>query len=126
MDRTVAWMDQCKEYSALSGCEKFLLQVRGGGHYTFSDICTLDLGRLAAELDFGPAEEALQDGCSPDNLEWATAIALVNHYTTAFFNLHLRGSPGSAKYLDPALKGHPFEHGILYRGDEYGPDFCSH
>jgi predicted dienelactone hydrolase len=102
MDNTVPWKDQYCEYRLLNATDQYLYELEGGGHYTFSNICDLDLVTLAEDFDFGTAEEAMQDGCSPtDNVPWPDAHQSINHYATAFFNLYLRDSTGSADYLVP-------------------------
>ncbi|MBW1810561.1 MAG: hypothetical protein JRJ87_20375, partial [Deltaproteobacteria bacterium] len=99
-DNTVTWKEQYCDYNATLTAEKYLYELADGGHYTFSDICDLDLVALAAEFDFGPAEEALQDGCSTtDNVPWHDAQTTINHYSTAFLNYHLRNSKDSQNYL---------------------------
>jgi len=100
LDNTVPFKDQYCDYRAVTAPEMYLYQIEGGGHYTFSDICDLDLAALAKDFDFGPAEEALQDGCSQtENVPWHEAHKSINHYSTAFLNLHLRASPGCVDYL---------------------------
>jgi len=121
LDVTVPWNDQYCEYNLVTTDSQYLYEVVGGGHYTFTDICTMDLNLLVEEFDFGAAEDALEDGCSPtENVNWDDAVKTYNHYATAFFNLHLRGSTGSLDYLverdDP-----PFDSVNLYEG--HAPDW---
>jgi len=99
MDQTLNYKDQYCSYREVEAPAKYLCQIDKAGHYTFSDICSLDLLRLSKELDFGPAEEALNDGCSPENIDRHDATVIIDHYATAFFNWKLRNSPGSKDYL---------------------------
>ena len=116
LDVTVPWKHQYCEYNLVTAPSQYLYEVEGGGHYTFTDICSMDLNLLVEEFDFGAAEDALKDGCSPtDNVDWHDAVQTYNHYATAFFNLHLRGSTASRDYLvergDP-----PFDTVNFYEG----------
>jgi predicted dienelactone hydrolase len=90
---------------------KWFLEFKRGGHYTFSDICKLDLDRLVHDLGYVDAEDALNDGCDP-TLNWDAdeAHKAINQYAIAFLNWKLRGSTGSLQYLT-------LEAGAAY-GDE--------
>lgn len=100
-DMTVPWKDQYCEYNLVTSDTQYLYELVDGGHYTFSNICELDLLTLSQEFDFGTAEEALEDGCSPtENVAAADAHQTINHYATALFNQVLRGSAGSAALLE--------------------------
>ena len=78
---------------------KAFLRFYRGGHYTFTDMCSVDVAALATDLGWGDAEDALTDGCGEENFEPAMARALTNHFATAMFNLHLRRSPASRAFL---------------------------
>jgi hypothetical protein len=122
MDVTVPWRDQYCDYRAVRGAHgRYLLELADAGHYTFADICQLDLASLSEQLDFGGAvEDALKDGCADFNLPWEQAHPVINHYGTALINAELRGSVGSLELLtersDP-----PFDAATYYEGDV--PDF---
>lgn len=79
---------------------KALLALKAGGHYTFSDICQLDLEYVASELGFIDAEDALTDGCADFNVPVATAHPIINQFAIGWFNYYLRHSPGSLKYFE--------------------------
>jgi len=84
---------------------KWLVDFPKAGHYSFTDMCRLDLEYVIAHMDFPDAEDALKDGCNPtENVSWEKVHAAVNHYGAAFFNWMLRGSEGSKAFLgqDPA------------------------
>ncbi len=100
LDRTVPWKDQYCEYRMIDGTPKHIYEVVGGGHYTFSDMCKLDLVALAEDFDFGDAEDALHDGCSDtDNVPYEKAWLSINHYAIAYLNYHLRASENSWDYF---------------------------
>jgi len=93
---------------------KGFLRFPTGGHYTFSDICCLDLVTVAEELDFGDAEDALEDGCGEMNIPVAVAHPVINQLGIGFFNHYLRQSPGSLKYFDQAAAEAWSEDEVLY------------
>ena len=99
-DKTLPWHDQYCAYRDIKAPEQFLVEVLKAGHFTFSDICQLDLVTLATEINFGNAADALGDGCSKtDNVDWKLAHRTIDYYSVAFFNLTLRHSEGSRKYI---------------------------
>lgn len=99
-DKTLPWHDQYCGYRGIAAPEQYLLEVLKAGHFTFSDICQLDLTTMAKEINFGNAEDALKDGCSKtDNVNWDLAHKTIDFYSVAFFNLTLRHSEGSRKYI---------------------------
>lgn len=119
-DNTLPYCGQYCDYkNSITGDQpKYLYQLERGGHFTFSDICRLDLIYLSEELEMGSnAEDALTDGChETDNAPWAAAHQSINYYATAFLNLYLRGSTGSAAYLVNKTEA-PFDNVEFYEGD---------
>ncbi len=100
---------------------KYLYELVAGGHFTFSDICRLDLIQVAEELEMGnDATNALNDGCADYNAPFEEAQQTINHYATAFFNAYLRGSDGSLDYLIE-IADEPFDSVNFFEGDV--PDF---
>ncbi|MBP7126133.1 dienelactone hydrolase family protein [Myxococcota bacterium] len=88
---------------------KWFLSVRRGGHYTFTDICRMNLEGVK-DL-WSDAGDALKDGCDPvNNWAWPEAQKAVNQYAISFLNRFLRGSEESARYMTA-------EAGAIY-GDE--------
>jgi len=88
---------------------KWFLSVRRGGHYTFTDICRMNLEGVK-DL-WSDAGDALKDGCDPvNNWSYVEAQKAINQYAIAFLNRFLRGSEGSARYMTA-------EAGAIY-GDE--------
>ena len=92
-------VEQLPAYDKLNS-SKMMMTFHTGGHYTFSDICQLDLEYVAKELGFGDAEDALTDGCGDFNIPVAVAHPLINQFGIGMFNYYLRDSPGSLKYFD--------------------------
>ena len=104
-DETLAYCGQyCGYRDLLQGPQPaYLAEIIDGGHFTFSDICRLDLLQVAEQLHLGKkASHVLTDGCGEQNVPFETAHQAINHYSTAFFNAYLRGSTGSLDYLAPS------------------------
>jgi len=95
---------------------KAFLKFPTGGHYTFSDICQLDLEKLAKEANFGDAEDAIEDGCGQDNVPVEIAHPIIRQFGIGIFNYYLRKSPGSLKYFDKAAAA-PFSDAMEYEFD---------
>lgn len=70
-----------------------------GGHFTYSDICVLDLEKIADELGI-PTGGALSDGCADFNVPPDLAHEIIRQFGVGFFNHHLRGSPDSRQWFD--------------------------
>jgi len=68
-----------------------LIALEDAGHFTFSDICALNLGLPAFE-----------DGCGPDNLPIPAAHALIDGFAAAFFLARVAKKTGYEAYLAPA------------------------
>lgn len=88
---------------------KWFLTINRAGHYSFTDICRMNLAGVA-DL-WGDAKDAMKDGCDPvNNWDFHETQKAVNHYAISFLNRFMRGSTGSADYLTQ-------ESGAVY-GDE--------
>lgn len=74
------------------------LTLATGGHFTFSDMCTIPREALQAIAAAG-VFDALDDGCSDANLDATQAFGVLRHYAIGYFNLHLRGSVPTADLL---------------------------
>jgi predicted dienelactone hydrolase len=74
----------------------YLVGIEKAGHFTFSNMCDLVdlLGLTLPELD---------DGCGPENIAPATAQALANRYTTAFFQVYVSNEHAFESLLDVSL-----------------------
>lgn len=101
MDQTLEFVNSFWNPWLALGTPKWFLGLARGGHYTFSDICLMDLKEVATELGYPDAAEALEDGCGPENWAFEEAHQAVNLYGIALFNTILRRSPGSAAFLTP-------------------------
>jgi len=78
---------------------RYSLMLHTAGHFTYSDLCILDLVAIDAALDVDVAG-VLEDGCGPTNLAPEDAFPTINNFAVAFFNRYLRASDGSAQFLD--------------------------
>ncbi len=116
-DNTLKWRDQYCDYRALGNCEKYVYELERGGHFTFSDICILDLLNVAPQLGITNASSTLKDGCDPEiNVSYIDAHETINYYATAFLNYHLRDSAGSKAYLIQKTEK-PFDSVNFYEGN---------
>ncbi len=92
---------------------KYYFELLTGGHYTYTDICSLELKRLAEDIAFGDAEDALNDGCGENNVPVSVAHPLINQFAIGFFNHYLRSSTDSYKYFS-AEEGAKYSDILLY------------
>ena len=119
LDDTLAWCGQYCGYRDLLGAEqpRYLYELVDGGHFTFSDICLLDLARVAAELELGDqATHILTDGCGEDNVPYEKAHVTINHYATAFLGAYLRGETAWLAHLTERVDP-PFDVVRFHEGD---------
>lgn len=93
-----------------AGAPRSRMTLATGGHFTFSDMCLIDRDALLAVAAAG-VFDALDDGCAEDNIDVALAFPVMRHYAIGWFNLHLRGSTGTAPLLTQ-------EAGRMLAGDE--------
>lgn len=77
---------------------RFRADFPTGGHFTFSDLCTLDLVRVAETADLGVGN-VLEDGCGPENIPSITAFPLIRRTAIGLLNAVLRASPASLNYV---------------------------
>lgn len=113
-DQTISWKSQYCYYRSVGGVEKYLYEFVGGGHFTFSDLCGLDIDMAA----FGDGPDIQNDGCSKsENAPYQDGHKTIRHYATALFNYRLRGSVKSASYLIDG-GAPPFDTVNFYKGDE--------
>ncbi len=117
-DQTLPWCQMYCDYKNMMDAEiRYMYELVGGGHYTFSDICRLDLLKLSEEIDLGSnAEDALTDGCGENNVPYEKGHQTINYYATAFLNWILRGSAASEDYLVDSDED-PFDTVNFYKGD---------
>jgi dienelactone hydrolase len=74
------------------------LSLQRAGHFTYSDLCVLDVVAINAVLGID-VSNVLDDGCGPDALPTDVAFPVIRSSAIGFFNEHLRGSTDSAKFL---------------------------
>jgi len=78
---------------------KWLLTVKRGGHYSFTDMCRFNLVEVVEKTGYPDAEDALTDGCGEDNWDFEEIQEVVKLYGIGLFNRYLRHSPGSDDFL---------------------------
>jgi predicted dienelactone hydrolase len=80
------------------GKPRYMLRIKTAGHFTYSDLCVLDLEQIDMVLS-QDISNVLRDGCGTANTAPAVAQPLIRHYAIALFNQYLRNSQGSASFL---------------------------
>lgn len=78
---------------------RYYLQIPRAGHFTYSDLCVLDVERINDALVDIDVSNVLTDGCGDENIPPERAHPVINHYSIALFNAYLRDSPGSLDLL---------------------------
>jgi len=84
-------------YNTLTG-PKGWLSLHRAGHFTYSDLCILDVEAISVAVDLD-VSNVLDDGCGPDALPTSVAFPVINATAIGFFNAQLRGSAGSAAFM---------------------------
>lgn len=80
---------------------KYLVEIAGGGHLVFSDICLIGkdqggLVQLTKEAGLDLPDQLLRlasDGCEPDKLDPAKAFPAIDHFSVAFLRYELGIDP---------------------------------
>jgi len=88
-----------RAYDRLPAPKRYF-ELKDGGHFTFSDICALDLESIAEQIDIH-TDDALTDGCAPENIPADDAHRLIRQFGIGFLNYLMRDSPGSRAYFSP-------------------------
>ncbi len=105
-DQTLPWDEHVAPAWAAMQRPRWLVDLKDGGHFTFSDLCALDLAGLAdaLTLDIPGADikKVLSDGCAAPAPSAALSQPLMNHFAVGYFNAVLRGSQASYDLLDQA------------------------
>ncbi len=87
-------------YDTLTSSKAWLSLSRAG-HFTYSDLCVLDVDAISAAVDLD-VSNVLDDGCGPDAIPAPLAQPAIRSSAIGAFNLHLRGSEGSGLFLTQA------------------------
>lgn len=74
------------------------MTLSNAGHFTFSDMCSLNASDIEAVVALGVAD-ALEDGCTEENTDPLVAGAAIRHYGIGFFNVYLRDSTPTLELL---------------------------
>lgn len=104
VDQTLGYPEHCQRAYNLAKTPRFLVGVRGAGHFSFTEACQLDLPAIAAAIKIKGSDRLLQivqDGCGPSFRSPAEVVGISSRFLTAFFNRHLRDSLRSEFYLLP-------------------------
>ncbi len=101
LDRTLGYEGEMLRYFERGARPKFLVELARGGHFTYSDICRLDLASIAVDLGYDEATNALSDGCGPDNIPYEDAHVIIRQTAIAFLNAYLREDRAAAQFYGP-------------------------
>lgn len=74
------------------------LSMSDAGHFTYSDLCVLDVEAIDAALEID-ASNTLTDGCGEENVPTDAAFPAIRTSAIGMLNVQLRGSSESARYL---------------------------
>lgn len=99
LDKTLEPQAEMYEPYLKMPAPKYYFELITGGHFTYSDICILDLVYVADDLGIEDAENALDDGCADYNVPIEVAHPLINQFAIGFFNYYLRHSSGSHDFF---------------------------
>jgi predicted dienelactone hydrolase len=77
------------------------LTLARAGHFTFSDMCSLDAETIVGAADIG-VPDAIREDCGPDRTPGDLAALVLRHYAIGHFNAYLRDSPPSLALLTEA------------------------
>lgn len=83
---------------ALMAPPSLLVTYFDAGHFSFSDLCLLELGPVQ-ELIEDSAGNVMEDGCGPENPDVATLLPLLRFHAIGLINAELRGSAKSAQVM---------------------------
>jgi predicted dienelactone hydrolase len=97
LDGTLPEETNAKPLYANMPSPKGWLSLHRGGHFTYSDLCVLDVEAINAALGLD-VSNVLEDGCGPEALTTDVAFPVIRAHAIGFFNEHLRGSAGSASF----------------------------
>ena len=79
----------------------YYLTLETAGHFTYSDMCILDVEQLESALDID-VSSVLNDGCGEENISADVAFDVINHFSIGFFNAFLRDSAPTRAQLTEA------------------------
>lgn len=96
-----------RAYFEASPTPKYLVEFKDGGHYTFSDMDQINPNWG----DGAGSGTRITDGKPLDYIPMQRAHTLVNGYSTAFFDAHLKGSDTWAEYLH----SNQLEQALIFR-----------
>lgn len=78
---------------------RYLLRLHHAGHFTYSDLCVLDIDAIDAVLELD-ISNVLTDGCGVTNTLPAVAFPVINRAAIGLFDKALRGADGMDAYLE--------------------------
>ncbi len=87
--------------SHLPAGQTWWLSLHDAGHFTYSDLCVLDVEAIDAALEID-ASNTLTDGCGEENIATDVAFPAIRASGIGFLNAELRGSTPSMAFVSQA------------------------
>jgi len=81
-------------FAALASGPTLMGTYYNAGHFSFTDLCVLDLGAVQ-ELIYDSVGNVMQDGCGPENPDPTVALPVMRFHAIGMINGVLRDSPES-------------------------------
>ena len=100
-DRTLDYAQNCRGGYDSANRPRYLVGVKNAGHFSFTEICPLNLAASADAAGIRGAAKVLSDGCGADFLPSRQVAQVTSRFVTAFFNGYLREAPSALAYLVP-------------------------
>ena len=99
-DRTLPYVANTLSTFARLAPPRWLVNIKDGGHFTFSDLCGFNLSVLAGKIGIGQSvASALADGCTDPAPAASLTQPLINFFSVGFFNAQLHHSAPSLELL---------------------------
>ena len=97
-DQILNYEENAESSFALMAPPSLLATYYDAGHFTFSDLCILDLGEVQ-DLIEDSVGNVMEDGCGPENPDVETIMPLLRFHAIGLINAELRDSPESAERM---------------------------
>jgi len=105
---------RARAYFEATTAPKYLVEMKDGGHYTFSDMYQIN-----PSWGDGVGEgKRITDDSAVRYIDMTSAYALTNGYSVAFFSQYLKGSDSYRSYLEQSQD----EAALLHRAENLPPE----
>lgn len=97
-DRILSYEENAEVSFALMEAPGLMATYFDAGHFTFSDLCVLELGAVQ-EIIQDSVGNVMEDGCGPENPDPELTMPLLRFHAIGLINSVLRDSPQSAEIM---------------------------